>query len=66
MIRFTIFGVATDIAYMRMGQCHQLFGIGRVGEDLLVTGDGRIEDHFSHRGARAPTNTLAFENGSIC
>ncbi len=59
-----IFLVGADIA--DMGECEgdDLAGIGRIGEDLLVTGHGSIEADFAHGMAGcAEANTL--EHGTV-
>ena len=39
-------GVGADVADVRVGQADELPGVGRVGEDFLVAGDGGIENDF--------------------
>ena len=50
-LRFLVFGVAARVADVRIGQGHQLAGIGRVGENLLVPGHGRIENDLTDSSA---------------
>ena len=46
---FLIFGVATGIADVRISKRDQLACIGWIGQDFLVTGHGRVENHFANR-----------------
>ncbi len=56
--------IGADIADMREGEGDDLAGIGRVGEDLLITGHGGIEAHFAGGGAGGP-EAEAFQNGAV-
>jgi hypothetical protein len=50
---------------MGKGEGDDLAEIGGVRQDLLVTGQGRVEDHFGlHLAGGA--DALAFDHGSIC
>src|SRR6185436_18059666 len=57
--RFAILGVHAGIADMRIRQGDDLPAIRGVGEDLLVAGDGGVEDHLAHRSASGPDGTAA-------
>ena len=46
-----VLGVGADVADVREGKRDDLAGVGRVGQDLLVAGDRRIEAHLAHRRA---------------
>ena len=43
--------IGADIADMREGEGDDLAGIGRIGEDLLVAGQRRVEADFGDRAA---------------
>ena len=44
---FEVFKVCADIADMREGKNDDLPGIGGIGEDFLIAGDGGIEAQFA-------------------
>ena len=44
-----IFVVRADIADMRKGEGDDLRGVGRIGEDFLIAGHGRVETDLAHR-----------------
>ncbi len=48
---FLVVVVDTGVADMRVRQRDDLSGIGRVGQDFLVPGNGRVEHHFAQRFA---------------
>ena len=48
----TSFAIASGIADLRVGEGHDLPGIGGIGEDLLVAGHRGIENHLADRRAR--------------
>ena len=48
---FDIFGVGADVADVRKGEGDQLAGVGRIGQDLLVAGHGRVEHELADHGA---------------
>ena len=53
---FLILGIDADVADVREGEGDDLIGIGRVGEDLLISGHGRVETNLAGglaRGAKA-------------
>ena len=52
------------VADLRIRQHHDLPGIGRVGEDFLVSGDRGIEDHFA-RAFDGRTKTLSLEDRAV-
>ena len=66
-VRTTCFGInlgGAVVADLRIGQDNNLAAVGRVGEDLLVSGDGCVKDHFT--GAlNGRTKASALEDGSI-
>ena len=43
--------VDADVANLGAREEDELAGVGRVGEDLLVAGQGRVEDHLADGGA---------------
>ena len=46
--------VHADVADLRVGHHHDLTGVGRIGEDLLVAGDAGVEAHLARlHGRRA-------------
>ncbi len=62
--RFDVFVVGSDISDMGKCEGDELPGIGRIGEDLLVTGHRRVEADFADRLAfRAEAE--AFQHGAI-
>ena len=44
---FVVFGIGAVVADFRIGQNDDLAGIGRVGENFLVAGNGSIENDFA-------------------
>ena len=65
--RFLVLAIDPGIADMRIGQGHYLATVGRVGQDLLVTGHGGIEHHLADRlpvrtNGSAVEHTAVFEN----
>jgi hypothetical protein len=46
--RFHILAVGSGIADVRIGQRDNLPAVGRIRQDLLVTGQGRIEYDFAN------------------
>ena len=46
--RLAVLDVDPDVADLRRRHRHQLPGVGRVGEDLLVAGHPGGEDRFAH------------------
>ena len=66
-IGFLVFGIATGIADMRISKRDQLACIGWIGQNFLVSGHGRVENHFTGRlttGADTPAveNTAVFQS----
>ncbi len=47
-----------------VGQGHQLTGVGGIGEDLLIAGDGGVEHHLTDRQAGCACGN-ALEYGSV-
>ncbi len=61
---FDVFVVGADIADMREGEGDDLAEIGGIGQDLLVAGQRRVEDHFGlDLAGRA--DALAFDDGAV-
>ena len=61
---FDVLVIGADIADMREGEGDDLAEIGGVGQDLLVAGQRRVEDHFGlHLAGGA--DALAFDDGAI-
>jgi hypothetical protein len=61
-IRFDIFGIDARVADMRHGHGDDLFVVGRVGQDFLITGHGRVEDEFA---GLHPNRAKAFAGESL-
>ena len=51
---FDVFVIGADNADMGKGEGHDLPGIGRIGENLLIAGHGGVEADLAHRAAGAP------------
>ena len=49
---------------MRKGEGNDLSGIGWIGQNLLIPGDRRVEDHLAH-GLTGRTDTPPPKDGSI-
>ena len=47
--RFLIIRINSVVANQRVGHHHHLSIVGGIGKNLLVAGQGRIEDHLSNR-----------------
>src|ERR1051326_2971915 len=63
-LRFAIFGAGAVVPDLRIGENHNLAGIRRIGEDLLVAGEGGVENDFAGPlGGR--TKTAALEDSSV-
>jgi hypothetical protein len=62
--RLDVLVVDTDVADMRKGEGDELSGIGRIGEDLLITGHCGIEADFADRLALRP-EAEAFQHGAV-
>ena len=62
--RFVVSFVRAIIADLRVSQDHDLAGIGRIGEDFLISGNGGIEDDFT-RPLDGRTITVALEDGAV-
>ena len=65
--RLKVLGIYTVVTYQRISQGNQLTSIGRIGEDLLVTGHAGIEDDLAvavQPGAHrlAPVNRAILQN----
>ena len=57
-------GADAVVANLRIGERHNLAGVGWVGDDLLVAGHGRIEDELAEGLAGSPDRE-SLERGSI-
>jgi hypothetical protein len=44
---FIVFGVGAVVADFRIGENDDLAGVGRIGKDFLIAGDGSIKNYFS-------------------
>src|ERR1700730_16327221 len=62
--RFVVFDVGSVIADLRVSQNYDLAGIGRIGENLLVSGHSGIENDLA-RSLSGRTKTPAFEDASV-
>ena len=62
--RLDVFLVGTDIADMREGEGDELTGIGRIGEDFLISGHRRVEADLAD-GMAFRAETEAFQHGAI-
>ncbi len=61
---FVIVGAGAVVADLRVGEDDDLAGIGRVGENFLIAGEGGIEDHLAGPfGGR--TKTPALEDRAV-
>ena len=61
---FHVFRRRADVADVRIGESDDLAGIGRVGENFLITGHRGVEHHFSGRVAIG-TDGLAAEERAV-
>src|SRR6266550_1049657 len=43
---FVVFGVGAVVSDFRIGENDDLAGVGRVGKDFLIAGDGSIKNYF--------------------
>jgi hypothetical protein len=64
LARLGVLGVGAHIADVRVGQGDDLLPVGGIGEDLLIAGHRRVEDHLAGR-LPADANGNAFENRAI-
>ena len=56
--------IGAHVADVRAGECHQLPGVGRIRENLLIAGHGGVEHHFT--GSQASrTDRPAPEQGAV-
>ena len=63
-LRLDVFGIDAGVADVRTRQCDDLPGVGRIGEDFLVTGHRGVEHHLTGtRGFR--TNGPAAEHSPV-
>ncbi len=44
---FIILGIDADVADVRVGERHDLLGVGGIREDFLIAGHGGVEHHFA-------------------
>jgi len=56
--------VGSIVAYLGIGQHHDLAGIGGIREDLLIAGYRRVEHHFA-RPLDRRTKTLTLEDRAV-
>src|SRR6185312_468465 len=63
--RFAILGIDPGVADVRVGQGDDLPGVGRIGQDFLVTGHGRVEDDLANRLANR-AHGMAAEHAAVC
>ena len=61
---FDVLLVGADIADVREGEGDDLSGVGRIGQDLLVTGHRGVETDLAH-GVAGRAETDAFEHGAV-
>ena len=62
--RLVVLGVHADVTDLRVGHHHDLTGVRRIGEDLLVAGQAGVEAHLADAdGARAEGG--AAEDGAV-
>ena len=64
-VRFDVFRIDARIADLRRREGHDLPGVGRIRQDLLIAGHRRIENHFPDRLAGRPER-LAAKNATVC
>ncbi len=62
--RFLVLRIHTGVADMGIGQGDDLTGVGRVGQDLLVTGHGGVEHHLAD-GLTRGTDGDAMEQTAV-
>ena len=66
---FIVGGRDPVVADVRIGETDDLAGVGRVGQHLLVAGEGGVEDHLADRRCRPlgvpPSRRLTFEGGAV-
>ncbi len=62
--RLDVFLVGADIADMRKSEGDDLPGVGRVGEDFLIAGHGRVEADLAH-GLAGRAEAEAFEHRAV-
>ena len=63
--RFDILLIDTVAADVRIGQCDDLAAVAGVGEDFLVAGQRRIEDHLAN-GGTSGAHGVANEMRAVC
>ena len=56
--------IAAGVADVGIGEGDNLTAVGRVGQDFLVTGHGRVEHHFTADGALG-TDGVTAEHGAV-
>ena len=61
---FDVLVIGADIADMGEGEGDDLAGIGGIGEDFLIAGDGGVEADFSDGIARG-ADAMPLENGAV-
>jgi len=63
-VRLAVFGVAADVADMRVSQRDDLLAVRGIGHDLLVAGHRRIENDFPD-GLTVGANRNTFKNAAV-
>ena len=61
---FVVAFIRAVVADLRIGENHDLAGIGRIGEDFLIARDGGIENHLT-RPLDGRTKTTALEDRAV-
>ena len=61
---FDVFLIRADDADMGKGEGDDLPGVGRIGQDLLISRHRGVEADFAHR-ARLGAKGVAFERGPV-
>ena len=62
--RLEVFGIATGIADVRIGQRDDLAAIGRIGKNFLIAGHRGVENDFT-TGDAVGADGLALENRPV-
>ena len=63
-VGFGVFRRGAGVTDVRVGQGNDLLGIGRIGEDFLIAGHGRIE-HDLTNGMTIGSNGIAAKNAAV-
>ena len=62
--RLDVLGIGAGVADMREGKHHDLPGIGRIGEDFLISGNRGVEANLA-RGLSNRANAEALNNQAV-